>query len=285
MPCADRYVIADGLYWTRSNREISGTNFGGFGEYEWDYGIRVQLGRRYDSISGVEFSYLGLQPLDETLRQTSGGGAIDASFTPGSGLGALQTSAFFNAVETTQSNKTQLHSVELNRVRWGFDVVQTNIGMRYIWFEDDYKLVSRNNLGETGTFSLSAVNQLIGPEIGLNLFYDVGRRVSFSGFGKIGGYLNFYRTDLDLINNAVHYLSNAHSETNLSASLDLGANAHVHLMRGIRLRAGYSGLWLWDVASTASNFPSVLAATTGFNPDDTDTVFFHGANFGIEFYR
>lgn len=285
MPCASRYFIFDGLYWTRNDGEIAGTNFGGISDYEWDFGARVTIGRRVDAIAGYELSYLGLLPLDAQVNQASGIGAIDALFVPGGGFGAVQTGAFFNAIQTTQTVQTRLHAVEFNRVRWGWDVVQTNVGLRYLWFEDDYKLESRNIFANTGTFALSAVNQLIGPEIGLSLFYDVGRRISFSSFGKLGGYVNFYRTDLDLINGGVHYLSNRHSEVDFSATLDLGVNAHVHIARGVRLRGGYGAMWLWDVTSSADNFPDVLRPTTGFNPDDTDTVFFHGANVGLEFYR
>ena len=284
-PDATRYLIADAMYWSRGDGDVVGNNFGGVsGANNWDLGWRFTAGARRDCVSGVEATYMGMTPITDSLTSNSAGGNINARFTPAGGFNALQTGSFFNATQTVQQARTQLHSIELNRVRYSWDVARTHLGMRYIWLEDDYSYRSTSAAG-TGVYSFGALNHMIGPEAGLDLYYDVGKRVSFSGFGKLGGYLNFNRIDTDLVNNGTTYLNNRNTDTNLSGTLDLGANALMHITQNARLRVGYNALWLWSVASYDDNFPQFMTPTTGQNPDPTSNTFLHGVNFGIEIYR
>lgn len=284
MPCARNYFIGDVLYWTRNGGDVVGTDFGGVYNYDWNFGTQVTMGTRTDPLYGHELVYFGLFELDAGHTDFSPAGAIDARFNPTGGLGYGQTYAFFDGEEVTQTASSRLHSFQLNRTRLGWDVVQSHLGLRYIWFEDEYQLQSRNVFGESGRLSLDARNQLIGPEVGVKLFYDVGRRISFSSHWKLGGYLNAYRSSTYLENDGVQELSNSDSGTGFSASFDLGVNAHVHLTQRMRLRGGYGILWLWDVASVSGNFPYTLTPSSGTSTNDSESAIFHGANVGLEFY-
>jgi len=284
MPCAKNYFIGDVLYWTRNGGDVVGTDFGGVYNYDWNFGTQVTMGTRTDPLYGHEIVYFGLFQLDAGNTAFSPTGAIDARFNPTGGLGFGQTYAFFDGEEATQTASSRLHSFQLNRTRLGWDVVQSHLGLRYIWFEDEYQLQSRNVFGESGRLALDARNQLIGPEVGVKLFYDVGRRISFSSHWKLGGYLNAYRTSTLLENDGVRELSNSDSGTGFSASFDLGANVHVHLTQRMRLRGGYGILWLWDVASVTGNFPSTLTPSSGTSTNDSESAIFHGANVGLEYY-
>jgi hypothetical protein len=284
MPCAQNYFIGDVLYWTRNGGDVVGTDFGGVYDYDWNFGTQITMGTRTDPLYGHELVYFGLFELNAGHTDFSPTGAIDARFNPTGGLGYAQTYAFFDGEEVTQTASSRLHSFQLNRTRLGWDVVQSHLGLRYIWFEDEYQLQSRNVFGESGRLSLDARNQLIGPEVGVKLFYDVGRRISFSSHWKLGGYLNAYRTSTLLENDGVQELSNSDSGTGFSASFDLGANVHVHLTQRLRLRGGYGLFWLWDVASVSGNFPYTLTPSSGTSTNDSESAIFHGANVGLEFY-
>ncbi len=282
---ANRYLQLDALYWTRGDGGIVGTNFGGPGDYPYNWGWRATMGWRTDAINGYEATYFGFLPFDRTVNQTSAAAAIDARFLPADGFGATQTSAFYNSIATTQQLQTRFHSAELSRVRFGWDVVKTSMGMRYMWLDDQYQLSSLNNVGDTGTFSMKANNHLIGPDVGLELLYDVGRRISFSGKVKGGAYVDIYQLQTRLTNNGTQFLGNENNSTNLAASMELGANAYYRLGPNTRLRGGYDALWLYNVMSVSENFPAYVTPVTGFNPDDSRNVNLHGASFGIEFYR
>lgn len=284
LPCAQNYFIADVLYWTRNGGNVTGTDFGGVYDYDWNFGGQVTMGTRVDPLYGHELSYFGLFELDAGFTDVSPAGDIDAQFTPGGGLTFADTSAFFDAVETTQTANSSLQSFQVNRVRLGWDVVQSHLGLRYIWFEDQYNLQSRNLGGDTGLLALDANNHLFGPEVGIKLFYDVGRRISFSTQWKLGGYLNAYRTSTFLQNNGLTHVNNSDSGTGFSASFDLGANAHIHLTQRMRLRGGYGILWLWDVASVTGNFPTSLTPASGTSTNDSESAIFHGTNVGFEYY-
>ena len=126
---------------------------------------------------------------------------------------------------------------------------------------------------------------MIGPHIGGELFYDVGYRLSYSLFGKAGGYLNFNRVETDLVNAGAQFLNAEDNSLTISGSLELGLISHFQLSRSARLRLGYNVLWLGEVASVSDNFPAVLTPFTGTDTSDSDDMFFHGASFGLEIYR
>lgn len=285
VPGASEYAILDVLYWTRNQGGIVGTNFGGVRGYDYDFGGRVTIGQRPDRIHGREFTYFGIVPLEQSTTQTSAAANINARFTPLDGLGFFETSAFFNGVETTQRTETEFHSVAFDRTRYGWDIVKTNIGLRYIYVDDKYSLASENFAGHQGVMGISGRNHLFGGNIGLDLFYDVGRRVSFSWFGKLGGYLNANRTSLDFTNRGVQYIANRDSSAQFAASIDLGVNAHYHINNNARFRLGYGGLWVTGVSTAGANYPRFLTPVSGLSADDESDVFFHGFNVGFELFR
>ncbi|MEQ1904462.1 MAG: hypothetical protein ABL888_09780 [Pirellulaceae bacterium] len=281
---ARHYFQADALYWRRSDGGIIGTNFGGPDDAEWELGWRGTIGWRQDEIVGYEANYFGFQPMQEVVRQNSAGGAIDAQFSPRGGLTTTHLDSFFDANQTQQTLQTRFHSVEFSRVRFGWDVLKTSVGMRYIWLDDQYDLASQSG-ADIGLFRLKANNNLIGPTVGLELLYDVSRRISYSARAKGGAYLDFTRLNTNLADGANQFIQNSNTQTDLAASLELGANAYLKLTHNVRLRGGYDALWLYNVMSVAENYPVFMTPLTGRNPDDSRRVDLHGVSFGIEFFR
>ena len=283
--CGSRnYFQADALYWRRSDGGIIGSNFGGPDDAEWEIGWRGTIGWRQDEILGYEASYFGFQPMKEVVNHNSAGGAIDALFFPRNGLTTTNLDSFFDANQTQQAMQTRFHSLEFSRVRFGWDVLKTSLGMRYIWLDDEYSYFSRSG-ADVGLFRMKANNNLLGPTVGLELLYDVGRRISYSARAKGGAYLDFTRLDTSLVDGANQFIQNRNNQTDLAASLELGANAYLKLTQNVRLRGGYDALWLYNVMSVAENYPVFMTPLTGRNPDDARRVDLHGVSFGIEFFR
>lgn len=282
---ARRYFIADALYYDRDDGVISNSNFGSLNNFDWNAGWRFTLGRRFDSTQGREISYMGTLPVDQNRFSTSPTGIITSRFIPADGFGAAQTSGFFNATQQLEAKQTSFHSLEVNRVRWGWDVLKTYLGVRYMMVDDSYTMYSQSITNDQGFFQLETMNHLFGPHIGAELFYDVGYRMSFSLVSKFGVYANLNETDTVMFNNGTQFINNEDREGTISTSYELGLNSHFRLNRQARLRLGYNFLYLGDVASVSDNFPTFLTPSTVGNASDNDEMFFHGVSFGFEIYR
>ena len=186
--------------------------------------------------------------------------------------------------QLTEFKDTVLHSFEYNKVRWGWDVVKVMRGFRYIHMEDDYRLNSLNNFG-TGQFRIDTTNHLLGAQIGSELFYDVGYRLSISGFSKYGLFANFNQVDHQLINAGTEFLRTDDNTATVSSMFEVGVLGHYQLRPNLRLRGGYTALFLGRMATVADNINPVISPQTGLETGDKDDVFFQGLSLGFEMYR
>ena len=282
---ARRYLELDVLYFDREDGDIINSNFGGLGDFESDLGWRVTLGQRFDAIRGVEMSYLGSVPLESEITRTDALGRLDALWTVSTFFTAAEVGPFFNAVSQVERKETELHTFEFNRVRWGWDVVKSFFGIRYFYINDEYSLTSTTAIPTVGFFSMETQNHLIGPHIGQEYYYDVGYRASFSVFGKLGVYANFSENDTLGASNGTVFLANSDENVTIAGSMEFGITGHYQINQRARMRAGYTVLWLGNVASVSDNFPRFLSPFTGTGTGDSDDMFFHGLSLGLEFYR
>ncbi len=282
---ARKYFIFDAIYLDRYDGTIAISNFGGLNNFENNlFGARATIGRREDAANGDELSYFGSANLSESAFHTDPLGRITVGF-PSTGAFAVETTAFRNAVEQSQSKSTMFQSLEYNRNDWGWDVIRTFVGLRYIYIQDEYQITSQNLAGETGDFELSTRNNLLGGHLGYELFYDVGYRLSWSTIGKFGVYANPNRVKTKLNNAGVQFLDLTDTNTAFSGTIELGLNGHYKLGKRSRLRFGYNAFWLGEVASTADNIPVTINPTTGSDTSDSDDMFFHGLSLGLEIFR
>ncbi len=280
-----RYLFAEGLYFTRRDGTISNSNFGSLNNFDWNGGLRVTYGAKNDSLRGRELTYMGLLPIEESVTRTDSGGRISARFGGFDGFTGAETSAFRNAVEQSELKETELHTLEYNAVTYGWDVIKSFAGLRYIYVDDLYQINSVNTLGEIGNFEMSTVNNLIGPHIGGEIFYDVGYRLSYSLMTKAGAYINFNKIDTRLTNDGSNFINGEDTNVGFSTSLEASILAHYQLSQTARLRVGYNVLWLGEVASVADNFNPLLSPTAASQTNDSDDMLFHGLSFGLEVFR
>ncbi len=283
---ARRYFILDALYMNRANGEVRGINLSPIDDFDSGFGARFTTGRRTDAANGREFSYFGSFDIEEGGVVTDALGRINRLFAPdGFFVTPANLTAFTNINVASESLETSFHSFEYNRVRWGWDVVKVLFGVRYVNLEDDYDLLTNTIFGETGSLSVDTKNHMFGPQVGLELFYDVGFRWSLSGYGKFGLMLNAYDADVVSSANGFGITNSGTNEADLAYLADFGITAHYQLSTQSRFRVGYNVLYLGDVTTADEAFPRILSPGSATSLDANDDALFTGLSFGLEFYR
>ncbi len=277
------YAIADVMSWTRTDNNFGGTSLGRMPNFDNAAAWQITVGRRWDATAGDELVYSGTDTIGRSQAFTDPNGNLDAAFQPGGSFGFAELGSFFNANFQREVQTTEVHSLEYNRVKWSWDVSKTFYGIRFIYVEDNYALVSRTTT--LGALTFDARNNLIGPQIGQELFYDVGYRLSFSGLAKVGGYLNLTDFDTQLVNASTVFVNRETNNTEFSMSLDLGATAHYQITPRVRLRFGIVAELLFRMTTTNHNFPPVVSGSLGSNIRNVDEMGFIGYFGGLEMFR
>jgi len=243
---------------------------------------------------GRELSYFGVSPIEGSSTTTDPGNRLNALFLPAGGLGTPDLSSFFNASTQTQFKDTVVHSLESNRVRWGWDVLKSFVGWRYIYFADDYQLNSTSPVfdpfgnpqgTESGRFRLDTNNHMIGGHIGAEMFYDIGYRLSLSVISKFGIFANINKVDYFLENDGLTVLDSEDNGATFSTNYELGVMAHYQIRQSARIRFGYNGFFLNNVATVSDNFSGVVTPFSGFTGSDSDDAYIHGFSIGLEIFR
>ena len=296
---ARRYAYGEFLYLTRDDGDIIASNFDPLGDFDFNSGSRFTIGTRPDMTQGTELSYFGtFDGIEEGSEFTDDQSRIDALLTTNGGLiSNADLSSFFDASSQTQFKETDIQSIEFNKVRWGWDVLKSFVGIRYVYFEDNYALNSTSSFNrdaagvlfavptETGLFRLDTKNNLFGGHIGAELFYDIGYRFSFSAVSKYGAYVNFNEVENFANNNGDIISDTEETSTNISSTYELQVLAHYQLRQTARLRVGYTGFYASGLATVSDNFNGVVGPFSGFNASDEDDAFIQGFSFGLEIYR
>jgi len=278
---AKNYYSFEGLYWSNETSGITGSNFFSSGTLDWTPGGRLTIGEK-NGVRGRELIYTGVETwTTSTTRNLPT--LLNANFVATT-FPAIAVAPFFGADIQTQSLKARFQGLELNRTWWGWDVVKTTLGIRYIHYSEDYQLTS-NDGGVIGRYFLETRNNLFGPQIGMELFYDVGRRFAFTFGGKVAGYANPHVTKVSARNGAISILNNRDESAEFSYSFELGASAHWKIGPRARLVTGYDLLGMYELNTASQNFNGVLSPASGTTSNANDDVFLHGISAGIEFYR
>ncbi len=279
---ARQYFIGEGLYWFTETDSVVGSTFFSTGDQDGAAGGRITFGQK-EGVKGREFVYTGFAAFVASDTRTTPFIGMSANFSTAI-FPFVLTAPFINAGIQTQRLKSRFHSVEFNRTWWGWDVVKSHIGLRYMYYSEDYQLLSINGFG-TGSFNLLAENHFIGPEIGIDFFYDVGRRTAFTFSSSIGGGINLHRSGFDTFTNGLQFVDVQSSSADFQWNFQLAISAHWKLGPRSRLVAGYDILALFETATANQNFPAILSPIAGANSRADEEVFLHGVSFGIEIYR
>ena len=278
------YVIAETLLFDREGEFAQLSNSFALDGFNPQVGGRATFGVRGDCLDGWDASYMTTQSWINTSQRVGAG--LGSIFTVGGGLTGANISAFNGANFQQHYYKSHLHSAEVNRNFWGWDVVTTSYGLRYIQLDENFRYTSING-GNVGVLQMATHNHIIGPQIGSEWFYDIGGRFYLSGKLKLGAFLNFNDGNGSLTNSGptATAIANADSNVGFSALGETQMNVFYKLSRNTRLRAGYEMWYLYGAATANDNLPGVVTPFYGRNLDDEDDVFFHGASVGFEWVR
>ena len=263
------YFHAEALVFTRGDGDISSPSTAALNDFDFGGGLRLTFGRKTDSINGRELGIFALTGIEE-----------DSSITNSPAFGVFEDTQ-------NQSKESDLYSVEFNQVNYGWDVVKTFAGLKFIRFDDSYRIDrSSTTIPNADNFtSLDATNNLFGAHLGGELFYDIGYRWSGSIKGKYGVFVNIY--DFDSANRVTEsgpVFENESSDVTIATSAELSFLAHYQIRTDMRFQVGYNLIFVGNVAGVAENV-EIGPTLNGPDVSDGDDVFFHGLSFGLEFYR
>ena len=277
------YVHADALYMANeANGPLSLANEFALGEFAYELGGRVTVGRRRDCLEGWEASYVGPMRWEVTGELT--GFPLNSSFlVPG---GAVNISAFNGAEFHRQTSRSRLHSFELNRRCWDWDTLGGLIGFRYLNIEDEFRFISRDPLpaADEGLFAVETGNNMAGVQAGLDLFNNVGAsgRLSLVWKTKFGLYANFADGDVLLINAGAVELDNEDCNFQLAFLGELGFSARFQVSPCLFVRAGYEIWYVAGLAQSHGQTVSPLTPGTGSNLDSDNDSWYHAGTVGAE---
>ena len=282
------YGHLEALFLTRDDGELSGPGIAPLTDFDFQTGFRLTLGRKSDSVNGRELSIFAVNGIDEDVT--------------------ISDSPLLIVDTQTQEKSSDLYSIEYNKVSYGWDLVKTFVGLRFIRFDDSYRVAASRgdrlaqpaqfdvfgNLiqpalpgapAASGLNTLDAANSLVGAHIGGELFYDVGYRWSASISGKYGAFVNFHDFDTNSFFSSGSPISDESEDVDISTAAELNIFAHYQVRTNLRFKAGYNLFYVGNVVTVSDNFAPTLPSFNNIDVDDEGEAFFHGASFGIEFYR
>ena len=277
------YVHADAVYMANeANGPLSLAQEFALGEFAYEFGGRVTVGRRRDCLEGWEATYVG------PMRWDVAGEFTGVDLYPAfSAAGGVDISAFNAAEFQRQTYKSKLHSFELNKRCWDWDTMGGLLGFRYLNIEDEFTFFSRDPLpaADEGFFAVDTRNNMAGVQGGLDLFYNVGAsgRLSLVGKTRFGFYANFAEGDVLLINAGAVELNNGDSDIQLAFLGELGFTARLQVLPRLFLRAGYEIWYVAGLAQSHGQTVSPLTPTTGNNLDSGNDTWYHAGTVGAEF--
>jgi len=277
-------ATADAIFLNRSEPSPKGmlfdlnTNAEIFNARDFDFdtevGPRVELFRRLGPNRGMSIEYFGIDKWQ-----------ADASFGPGNYYFLADMAGGPDVTSLDLNYETELHSAEFNV--WGGMNRRLNFfgGFRWVRLDDDLRVAgmlapSDGNAPFTGAYS--ANNNLYGFQVGTTGTIFEWWRLRLEGVAKAGIFYN--DTDTNFLAQSTVFGQFAADDSDSQAAFvgELGLNLSLQVTSHIALRGGYQVMWLSGVA-TAVDQISVTSADLGTTSvNAAGSLFFHGANAGVE---
>ena len=173
------------------------------GDFSFEPGFRVTLGRQLDGCRAIEASYFGLYNLNSTADVESVDEDMDslmmaASFFP-------DTAPFMNFYSDFDSAsyraETEVHNVAVNLRRQYNSVFTFLAGFRYIHVDDNFSILTSEEFDDhndhygTRRYDIDTNSDLFGFELGGELNYNVLDNLCVELKGKAGLHLGWYQQD------------------------------------------------------------------------------------------
>jgi hypothetical protein len=193
----------------------------------------------------------------------------------------VNLSAFNNAVFQEQDHSSRLQSAEFNQKWWGWDVITTTAGLRYLHIDEDLTFNSINALAEAGSLTVAADNNLLGAQLGMDLHFPLGRLTSTARL-RGGIYTNFIHARTAIVNAGVLQVTNVADEVSFASVLEVGYYFSYSITPCVTARAGWEAMWLYGLGSAPDQVAGRITVATGSEVDGNADVLYQGGSFGVE---
>lgn len=262
MPCPScepgHYAIAEAIYVKHDeNRALLGDDlFLRSEEFDYEWAGRLTVGRRFDCVNGYEFVYTG--PLEWEMEGAA---------------------SFLTAGDPTvyaQRFEANMNSLEFNRTYFGWDVVKATHGIRTVLYEESAGFNRSTAPANPADFTLaeSVDNFLVGPQIGLEMYYPLSNRFFVGGKLKGALFANFVESDTLLDG-----VKESSDDIDIAGMFEFGTNLGFHITDSITATVGYDVWYLMGVATSHKRIPDTPAFR---EVNANDEVLMHGATAGIQ---
>jgi hypothetical protein len=259
----------------RANSGMTLSNAHSLGEFDFESGGRVSLVRRLDCLDAWEFVFTG--PFEWTESGSIAGVGLDSRLSSAT----VNLSEFNNATFHSQSYRSRLQSAEVNRRWYGWDVISTLYGVRYIGVQEDYQFNS-TGAGGVGVLTIETDNQMIGPQIGVEMLYPVGNwMTNLTVKGAIMG--NSTDVGVLLSNAGTVEINSKGDNLEFAALIEIGYYFSYQITPRAKVRAGYEFLWLYGFAAVPEQLANPIDSGTGSSVGPVSDSIYHGASAGFEF--
>jgi len=273
-------------------------------EYDFEFAPRFTFGIVPDCVSGTEVSFTGPLNWDMSRSVTGRSGQTTlAELIPGNLLTSPildQTIGFTQLFDTEdpvgvgnfpddpvglqrQHYESTYWSVEASKTSMAWDIAKLLIGARYISFEEEYSLTASNGAAaEQNGFLLSnTTNNLIGLQVGIDMFTPVYRNTSTYLRARAGGYWNMSEATAIVDDQTERLYGMRDEDGNIAGLFELSNGVHYKFGEMLSVHAGSEVWYLAEVATAERQIPSLVGARASSQSIETgDDVLFVGFSFG-----
>jgi hypothetical protein len=236
--------------------------------------------------TNLELTYFGTFNW-ASAAQVTGPGNLYSVFS------AFGSDPFGGFPETDAANlqridySSALNNAELNlRHRWTSANCVLHgswlVGARYVALDEDFGYFTQTNLGEMN-YLVTTENDLIGAQIGTDMFFCVSPRFKIGGEVEAGVYGNHARQRTNVTATLSPSLHELERDDDVAFVAEAGAIGLFRLTPRLTVRGGYQLIYIDGVALAVENFntESPFTARQAFLDDGGD-VFYHGVTLGFE---
>jgi len=260
-------------------------------------GMRLMVGYQLNRAISLELTYMGLHSYNMRGSAISPDGDLSAAYglddDSESWGDTLAVESFANAYSIRAMMESHLHNAEFNLrhqvSKMGTVVPTLSAGLRYINVDETFELVGIDEYDDLpvqwGRYKVSADNNMIGLQMGLELTHVFTEWASVSVMGKAGLLANIASGDTRIYASADDLVFSADDdELGLSLVTEAGAYATFRPHKNFDIRIGYNALFLSGVALGSEQFGAALEQigdVNKMNLNRNGNLLFHGPSFGF----
>lgn len=280
LPSSPRaFLSGEALYMTREGGTTTFSDSFSGNPFAFELGLRIRA-ERINGPSGPSLTYTGMQEWNQARRFNRPASDLGIRSTS-AGLAATTLDPFTNANFQQQYHTANLHSLELNSVTWGWDVINIFYGIRYTQYQEEFDFFSSRADGQQARLLLDMENHLFGPQVGGEIFYDVGGRLSTGVKLKAGLMANSFDGETVLFSNNTEAINNSDSDLQFSFLGEMSFFTRFRIGQRAYLRSGYEVWYNSKTYGVSDNLPAVMTPNYGTTTVDNDLLI-HGGTIGLE---